>query len=48
MGMPVGIARESELQPIGGAVLGVGLALLVANITLAVHGVTRVRLEQRF
>jgi len=46
-GVLVGITRDREMQSIGGAVLGVGLALLVAGVAMAVHGVTRVRLEQR-
>lgn len=46
-GVLVGITRDRELRTIGGVVLGVGLALLIAGVTMAVHGVTRYRLERR-
>ena len=46
-GLLVGITRDQEVRTVGGVVLGVGVALLVAGITMAVHGVTRYRLRRR-
>ena len=46
-GLLVGLGGDSQLRPIGGVVLGVGLALLAAGITMAVHGVTRYKLRKR-
>lgn len=41
------IGRGDELRTAGATALGVGLALLAAGVTMAIHGTTRVRLERR-
>ena len=46
-GLLVGITRDREVRTAGGVVLGVGLALLIAGVTMAIHGVTRYTLRRR-
>jgi hypothetical protein len=46
-GLLVGITRDPEVRTAGGVVLGAAVALLVAGITMAVHGVTRYKLRRR-
>jgi len=41
------VSRDREVRTAGGVVLGAALALLIAGVTMAIHGTTRYRLERR-
>ncbi|WAS98913.1 hypothetical protein [Nannocystis punicea] len=45
--MLAGIGRDREMRTAGLTVLGIGVALLAAGITMAIHGSTRFRLHRR-